>query len=139
MLPTVEQGGCGTSPRRGEGLGPTAGGRADREEARNHLQEGEGMKKLLPLIALTALALFMTIGTAVANPYTVTGPTLASGGATPFAPGCGGPGEGFHTPTEVPGVNFPNTEVEPWFVANPQDAQNLVGFWQQGRRGLGLQ
>jgi hypothetical protein len=91
------------------------------------------MKKLLPLIALTALALFMTIGTAVANPYTVTGPTLASGGASPFAPGCGGPGEGFHTPTEVPGVNFPNTEVEPWFVANPQDAQNLVGFWQQDR------
>jgi hypothetical protein len=88
-----------------------------------------------PLVALAVAAASFVVGVAVAsaNPYTTTGPTLASGGASPFAAGCGGPGEGFHTPSEVPGVNFPNTEVEPWFEVNPQNAMNLVGFWQQDR------
>jgi hypothetical protein len=58
---------------------------------------------------------------------------LASPGGTPFAPGCGGPGEGFHTPSEVPGVVFPDTEVEPWIEVNPQDPQDIASFWQQDR------
>jgi hypothetical protein len=76
----------------------------------------------------------LVVGVAVAgaNTYTTTGPTLASG-ASPFAAGCGGPGEDFHTPSEVPPVNFADTEVEPWFEVNPQDSQDLVGFWQQDR------
>ncbi len=86
-------------------------------------------------VALAAIAASLVIGVAVAsaNTYTTTGPTLASAGPSPFAPGCGGPGEGFHTASEVPGVNFPNTEVEPWFEVNPQDSQDLAGFWQQDR------
>src|SRR5439155_27350269 len=97
------------------------------------LQRRDRMKKLPVPIALAAMILLLAVGIAGANTYTVTGPTLASGGSSPFAPGCGGPGEGFHTSTEVPGVNFPNTEIEPWFVVNPQDPLDLAGFWQQDR------
>jgi len=79
------------------------------------------------------VCMFVAVGPARANTYSVTGPTLASGGASPFAAGCGGPGEGFHTSTEVAGVNFPDTEIEPWFVVNPQDPNDLAGFWQQDR------
>jgi hypothetical protein len=91
------------------------------------------MRRLVALVAVAATSVLLGVGTAGANPYLITGPTLASAGATPFGAGCGGPGEGFHTPTEVPGVNFPNTEVEPWFQVNPQDPNDLVGFWQQDR------
>ncbi len=91
------------------------------------------MRRLMAPVAVAATSVLVVVGTAGANTYLVTGPTLASGGATPFAPGCGGPGEGFHTPTEVAGVNFPNTEVEPWIQVNPQDPSDLVGFWQQDR------
>ena len=91
------------------------------------------MKRLVALIATAAMTLLIAVGTASANTYSVTGPTLASGGPSPFPSGCGGPGEGFHTPSEVAGVNFPDTEVEPWFVVNPQDPQDLAGFWQQDR------
>jgi hypothetical protein len=91
------------------------------------------MKRLMaPPVALAAVML-IAVGPAGANTYTVSGPILASGGSSPFAAGCGGPGEGFHTSTEVAGVNFPNTEVEPWFVVNPQDPNDLAGFWQQDR------
>ncbi len=31
------------------------------------------------------------------------------------------------------GANFPDSEVEPWIDANPTDARNLVGAWQQDR------
>ena len=31
------------------------------------------------------------------------------------------------------GINFPKTEVEPWVAANPTNAQNLVGSFQQDR------
>ena len=91
------------------------------------------MKRLMaPPVALAAVML-IAVGPAGANTYAVSGPILASGGSSPFAAGCGGPGEGFHTPTEIAGVNFPNTEIEPWFVVNPQDPNDLVGFWQQDR------
>jgi hypothetical protein len=91
------------------------------------------MKTFLVPLALAATTLLLVVGIAGANTYTVTGPTLASAGASPFAPGCGGPGEAFHTSSEVAPVNFPDTEVEPWFVVNPQDAQDLAAFWQQDR------
>jgi hypothetical protein len=91
------------------------------------------MKTFLVPLALAATMLLLVVGIAGANTYTVTGPTLASAGASPFAPGCGGPGEAFHTSSEVAPVNFPDTEVEPWFVVNPQDTQDLAAFWQQDR------
>lgn len=31
------------------------------------------------------------------------------------------------------GVNFPDSEVEPWIDVNPNDPDNLVGAWQQDR------
>jgi hypothetical protein len=83
------------------------------------------------VIAVTSLAAGAAV--ASATTYSTTGPTLASGGATPFAPGCGGPGEDFHTPSEVAGLNFPGTEVEPWIEVNPQNPMDVVGFWQQDR------
>jgi hypothetical protein len=91
------------------------------------------VRRLLVALAVAGTALVTGVAVAGANVYTTTGPTLASGGASPFAAGCGGPGEGFHTPSEVAGVNFPNTEVEPWFEVNPQNPLNLAGFWQQDR------
>jgi hypothetical protein len=90
------------------------------------------MKKSLVPIALAAMILLVAVGIASATTYTITGPTLASG-ASPFAAGCGGPGEGFHTSSEVAGVNFPNTEIEPWIQVNPQNASDVVGFFQQDR------
>ena len=91
------------------------------------------MRRLAGFVALVGAATLPAVNTASANPYSTTGPADASAGASPFAPGCGGPGEGFSAPGEVPGVNFPNTEVEPWFEVNPANSQNLVGFWQQDR------
>jgi hypothetical protein len=90
------------------------------------------VRRLLVPLAVAGASLVFGVAVASANVYTTTGPTAATG-ASPFAPGCGGPGEGFHTPSEVPGVNFLNTEVEPWFEVNPTNAQNLVGFVQQDR------
>jgi hypothetical protein len=90
------------------------------------------VKRLLLALAIGGAGLLVGIGGASANPYATTGPTLATG-ASPFAPGCGGPGEGFHTPSEVPGVNVLNTEVEPWVEVNPQDPLDVVGFVQQDR------
>jgi BNR/Asp-box repeat len=91
------------------------------------------LKRVVAPVVVATVSMLLAVGPAGANTYLVTGPTLASGGATPFRAGCGGPGEGFHTPTEVAGVNFPNTEIEPWFQVNPQDPNDLVGFWQQDR------
>ncbi len=31
------------------------------------------------------------------------------------------------------GVNYPNTEIEPWIEANPRDQRNLIAGWQQDR------
>ena len=31
------------------------------------------------------------------------------------------------------GINFVNSEVEPWVVVNPADPDNIVAFWQQDR------
>jgi hypothetical protein len=91
------------------------------------------MPRLMSLVAFAAMAACIAVGTAGANPYMVTGPTLASGGASPFAAGCGGPGEAFHTSTEPVPVNFPDTEVEPWIEVNPQNTFDVAAFWQQDR------
>ena len=65
--------------------------------------------------------------TASAGPFALTGPTTASG-PSPFAPGCGGPGEAFDS-----SVLYENAEVEPWVAVNPTNTRNVVGFWQQDR------
>jgi hypothetical protein len=90
------------------------------------------VRRLLLALAVAGTSLVTGVAVASANTYTTTGPTLASG-ASPFVAGCGGSGEGFHTPSEVPGVNFLGTEVEPWVEVNPQDPLDVVGFFQQDR------
>jgi hypothetical protein len=81
------------------------------------------------LALVVGLAGLVTGATAAsANVYSTVGPTLASGTGTPFPPGCGGDGEDLGG-----GLNYPSTEIEPWFQVNPQNPQNLVGFWQQDR------
>jgi hypothetical protein len=90
------------------------------------------VRRLLVVLAAAGASLVVGVAVASANVYTTTGPRLASG-ASPFAAGCGGPGEGFHTASELPGVNFLDTEVEPWVEVNPQDPLDVVGFFQQDR------
>src|SRR5215218_7226809 len=95
---------------------------------------GGGMVSRLTIgLAATAASLVIGVAAASASTYSTTGPTDASAGASPFPIGCGGPGEDFHTASELAPVLFQNTEVEPWIEVNPQDPQDLVGFWQQDR------
>lgn len=35
--------------------------------------------------------------------------------------------------TRQPGINYPESEIEPWIDANPSDARNLIAGWQQDR------
>src|SRR5437588_6524866 len=32
-----------------------------------------------------------------------------------------------------PGINYPESEIEPWIDANPTDPRNLIAGWQQDR------
>ena len=48
-------------------------------------------------------------------------------GASPFVPGCAGPG---HDPT---GRLNENAEVEPWVAVDPAAPNNVAGAWQQDR------
>jgi hypothetical protein len=47
-------------------------------------------------------------------------------------------------PASQPGVYYPSSEVEPYFVVNPANPTNMVGVWQQdrwsngGSRGIGI-
>src|SRR5262245_23971667 len=59
------------------------------------------------------------------------GPLVQVSEESPFGPleRCGNfPGEFFGI-----GVNFVNSEVEPWVEVNPSDSDNIVAFWQQDR------
>jgi hypothetical protein len=59
------------------------------------------------------------------------GPLVQVSEASPFGPleACGNfPGETFDI-----GVNFVDSEVEPWVEINPTDPSNIVAFWQQDR------
>lgn len=89
-------------------------------------------KKTLPIqiaIVLTALA---TVGalTALASAFTA-GDLVQVSDVSPFgAPdNCGN----FPGTIPAPGTLFLNSEVEPWVVVNPTDADNIVAFWQQDR------
>ena len=56
------------------------------------------------------------------------GDTNTASGPSPFAPGCGGPGEAFAS-----SVNYLNAEVESHLADDPTDADTLAGAWQQDR------
>ncbi len=58
---------------------------------------------------------------AIAAPVRITG-------ASPFAPGCGGPGRG---------TRYADTEVEPHLAVHPANPDHLVAAWQQDRWSSG--
>jgi hypothetical protein len=82
------------------------------------------MRKSLLTMAIGALA---AAAPAQAANF-VLGPTTVASGLSPFAPGCGGPGEAIST-----SVNYQNAEVETHLAVDPTDGDNIVAFWQQDR------
>ncbi len=64
---------------------------------------------------------------AAAAPFTL-GPLTVASGPSPFAPGCGGPGEAV-----ADSVLYQNAEVETHSAVNPANPRNVVTFWQQDR------
>jgi hypothetical protein len=83
--------------------------------------------RALVMLAATGLATLWIAAPAGADPFTV-GPLSAASGASPYAPGCGGPGEALES-----SVNYLGSEVEPHVADDPTDADTLVGGWQQDR------
>jgi hypothetical protein len=64
---------------------------------------------------------------AAASPFTL-GPLTVASGPSPFAPGCGGPGE-----ANADSLVYQNAEVETHVAVNPTNPANVVAFWQQDR------
>ena len=64
---------------------------------------------------------------AQAAPFAL-GLTTTASDASPFLPGCGGPGE-----AAAGSVNYQNAEVETHSAVNPTNPNNVVAFWQQDR------
>ena len=77
--------------------------------------------------AVVAFIFAISAATAHAAPFTL-GPTSVASGLSPWAPGCGGPGEALAS-----SVNYLNAEVETHVAVNPTNANNVVAFWQQDR------
>jgi hypothetical protein len=90
-----------------------------------------------PLLAVAAVAVAVVAPPATAAPAANEGPAVQVSGASPIA-GCDGDQPGS-------GVNFLNSEVEPWVAVNPADGpdddgivrDNLIGAWQQDRYNNG--
>jgi hypothetical protein len=85
------------------------------------------MRRLLVATVVATTVSAGLAGAAQATTFTATAPLRVSG-PSPFAPGCGGPGEAAAT-----SFNYLNAEVEPWVAVNPANPANIVGFWQQDR------
>jgi hypothetical protein len=90
------------------------------------------MRRMLLAFAAAALGVAALVPQAGAVPAVNEGLAVAVSGASPIA-GCDGDQPGS-------GINFVNSEVEPWMAVNPTDADgdripgdNLVGAWQQDR------
>jgi hypothetical protein len=83
------------------------------------------MRRLF-VFAATAVALAVAVP-AQAAPFAL-GPTSVASGLSPWAPGCGGPGEAVAS-----SVNYLNAEVETHVAVNPANASNVVAYWQQDR------
>jgi hypothetical protein len=84
------------------------------------------MRRFFVVVA-AGLGLAVCASPAHAEPFTL-GPLSTASGLSPFALGCGGPGEA------LPGsVVYENTEVETHVAVNPTDSANVVAFWQQDR------
>ena len=84
-------------------------------------------KSSVVLGAVLTVAAATAAAPASANPFTLDPVSVASG-PSPFAPGCGGPGEAFAT-----SVVYQNAEVETHVAVNPTNPANVVAYWQQDR------
>jgi hypothetical protein len=84
------------------------------------------MRRLLTLAAASLGALAFC-APASAAPFTI-GDLHTASGPSPFAPGCGGPGEAVAT-----SFNYLNAEVESHVADDPTDSDTLAGTWQQDR------
>lgn len=82
-----------------------------------------GPSRLAPLLAL-AVAACGGEPELAGPPAPLADPVHVSG-ASPFAPGCGGPPQR--------GIRYPGSEVEVSLVVNPANADHLVAAWQQDR------
>ena len=71
-----------------------------------------------------AVAASLGIPAVLADPLT-NDPIVQVSGASPLG-ACLGDQAGS-------GVNYPDSEVEPWLTVNPADSGNLIGAWQQDR------
>ena len=77
-------------------------------------------------LALSLVTLGLVVAIAQASTYTADPPVQASA-TNPYA-AC---------PSDSAGINFPNSEVEPWLDVNPTNAANLIGVYQQDRYSNG--
>ena len=76
-------------------------------------------------LAAAALVAAAVVPAAGSVPAANEGPAVAVSGASPIA-GCDGDQPGS-------GINFVNSEIEPWMALNQADELNLIGAWQQDR------
>src|SRR5215211_6386596 len=77
------------------------------------------------LFAAAALAWAALAPEAGALPADNEGPPVQVSGASPIA-GC----DGDQAST---GINFPNSEIEPWFAVDPTNPAKFLAAWQQDR------
>jgi hypothetical protein len=81
----------------------------------------------IPALLTVTLSVAIAAAPAQAQPFAL-GPTTVASSVSPFAPGCGGPGE-----AAADSVVFQNAEIETHSAVNPTNANNVVAFWQQDR------
>jgi hypothetical protein len=82
---------------------------------------------VIRLVALAGALTLATVAPSTAGPFTRSPPQVVSV-SSPFS-GCDISGQ--------PGVNFLNSEVEPWVEINPTDPDNIIAVWQQDRWSTG--
>ena len=80
-------------------------------------------------ITATVVAAAIAVAGAAAWAALSLGPLVQVSGTSPFGPlaACG------NFPGIFEGVNFVDSEVEPWVDVNPTDPDNIVAIWQQDR------
>jgi hypothetical protein len=80
---------------------------------------------IISLILLLVTGVFGALSVGAAGP-----PPKQASGASPFA-GCAA--DDLAGQQARGGINYANSEVEPWIDINPTNSQNIVGAWQQDR------
>src|SRR5215218_7948311 len=82
--------------------------------------------RTVPAVLLAGVTLAAAAASAQAVPLTAAAPAETSV-TNPLA-AC---------PPDGSGINFPDSEVEPWLEVNPADPDNVVTFYQQDRYSNG--